>query len=271
MNVGYFRTWYDNFRVTDNLAVTAADYDPFCVTAQLDSRLPGGGGQAICGLYDIKPAKFGLVDNLVVLASNFGKQTEIYNGIDVTLSARFGKSGQFQGGFNTGRTVTDDCAVRIDSPQQRFCHQVNPFEGQSQIKLSASYPLPWELQASGVYQNLAGIPVTATMVATNAQIAPSLGRNLGQCRGAARCTGTVIVDVIEPFTKFEKRLQQVDVRLARTFHAPGHAALQATFDVYNLLNAVDVLSMTTRLGPAWLQPVEVLGGRMFKFGAQYKF
>ena len=39
LNVGYFRTWYGNFQATDNLAVTPADFDPFCVTMPVDARL----------------------------------------------------------------------------------------------------------------------------------------------------------------------------------------------------------------------------------------
>ena len=31
------------------------DYDPYCVTAPLDPRLPGGGGYQVCGLADLKP------------------------------------------------------------------------------------------------------------------------------------------------------------------------------------------------------------------------
>ena len=53
LTANYFRRWFGNFRVTDNLLTTAADYDPFCVTAPVDSRLPGGGGNQLCGLYDI--------------------------------------------------------------------------------------------------------------------------------------------------------------------------------------------------------------------------
>ena len=56
-------------------------------------------GQQICGLYDITPALFGQVDNLVTQASHYGKQTEVFDGIDVTLSARFGQGGQFQGAW----------------------------------------------------------------------------------------------------------------------------------------------------------------------------
>src|SRR5205814_5265565 len=62
---GYFRTSYGNLQVTDNLAVTPADYDSYCVTAPSDARLPGGGGYQVCGLFDVKPAKFGQVNNLV--------------------------------------------------------------------------------------------------------------------------------------------------------------------------------------------------------------
>ena len=44
MNVGYFRTWVGNFQATDNLAVTPADFSPYCITMPVDARLPGGGG-----------------------------------------------------------------------------------------------------------------------------------------------------------------------------------------------------------------------------------
>src|SRR5207248_3210724 len=39
LTAGYFRTWYGNFQVTDNLAVTSADYSPYCVPVAVDPRL----------------------------------------------------------------------------------------------------------------------------------------------------------------------------------------------------------------------------------------
>ncbi len=109
INVGYFRTWYGNFRVTVNEAVTVQDFNPYCVTAPSNQALPGGGGQSICGLYDVVPAKFGQSNSLITLADEYGKHREVYNGVDVTMTARFGRGGFLQGGLSTGTTATNNC------------------------------------------------------------------------------------------------------------------------------------------------------------------
>jgi hypothetical protein len=57
--------------------------------------------------------------------------------------------------------------------------------------------LPWDFEVSGVFQNLPGIPITASYAATNAEIRPTLGRNLGQCGTSATCTGTVTINNLD--------------------------------------------------------------------------
>ena len=283
LNVGYFRTSYGNFTVTDNKAVTTANYNSYCIAAPVDARLPSNiSGSQVCGLYDIAPALFGQVDNLVTQASPYGKQTEVFNGVDFTLNARFGKGGQFSGGLSVGRTVTDNCfqnsspsvlasgAVTTSPRTQEFCHSSPPLASGTQIKFLLVYPLPWQLQTSATYQNIAGIPIAASYVATNAQVASSLGRNLGACRGAATCNATATIDLIPPNTVFEERTQQVDLRFTRIFRV-GKTTLQANFDLYNVLNASPILAMTTRFGPEWLQATQILPGRLFKFGGQVDF
>jgi hypothetical protein len=147
----------------------------------------------------------------------------------------------------------------------------NPWKGQTQLKFNGVYPLPMGLQASATFQNLSGIPIQASRTYTNAEVAPSLGRNLGNCGTRVPCNGTVTVSqLVVPNTIFEDRLTQVDVRLTKIFKV-GSTRVQGMFDVYNILNASTILSEITTYGPNWLRPTAILGGRLFKFGAQLDF
>ena len=231
----------------------------------------------------MKPTLFGQVNNLVTQVTHYGKQTEVYSGIDVTLNARFARGGQLSGGLSTGQTVNDTCDLN-NLPQVQalliqgvaastttvtprlpeFCHISPPWSAGTQVKLSLIYPLPWGLQPSVTLQNLPGVPITASYVATNAEIAPSLGRNLS---GNAR---SVTVELMKSGSRYEDRLTQVDVRLARTFRV-GRTRVQGMFDVYNVLNASPVLLVNTRYGEAWLYAQQILAARMFKLGAQLNF
>ena len=112
--------------------------------------------------------------------------------------------------------------------------------------------------------------IAASHVVSNAEVAPALGRNLGQCRGAAVCNGTVTVNLIEPNTVREPRQTQVDFRLSRMVRL-GRARVQPRLDVYNLFNASDVQSMITRYGPTWMNASDILAGRLVKAGAQIDF
>jgi hypothetical protein len=267
VNVGYFRTWYGNFTTTENRAVTSQDFNPYCITAPVDARLPGGGGNTLCGLYDVAPAKFGQVDNLITHTSNFGNQSEVFNGFDISVNARLGEGRLIQGGISTGQKVTDTCLI-VDTPQLArpgFCKVTPPWSAGTQMKISAAYPLPWGFSASATYQNLPGIPISASYVASNAQIAPSLGRNL-----AAGAAGTATIDLIPPQSMFEDRLNQVDLRFLKTF-VVRTVKLQAMFDLYNVLNANTVLLENATYGASWLKPTQILGGRLLKFGAQITF
>jgi hypothetical protein len=281
LNVAYFRTWYGGFLVTDNLLLTPADYDAYCITAPADPRLPTS-GQQICGLYDVKPAMFGRVDNLVTQASHVGSQTQVYDGVDVTLTGRFWRGGQFSGGLSVGRTATDNCyqnndaslvaqnAVATNPRTEAFCHVVPPWSSGTRFRGLVVYPLIWDLQASVIYQDIPGIPITASYVATSAEVARSLGRDLAACRGAATCNANVTVELVPPQSMFEDRLHQVDVRFTRTLRA-GRSRVRANFDVFNVFNASDVLRITDRYGASWLDAVQTMGGRLMKVGAQLDF
>jgi hypothetical protein len=270
LTVNYNRTVYGNLNVTDNLAVAPADFDPYCITAPVDARLPGGGGNQICGLYDLKPEKFGLVNNLVSMAGPGRQPSTVFNGFDFLTRMRFGRGTQIQGGVSTGRSVTDTCFV-VDSPQQTYqCHVSPTWASGTRLKFMVLYPLPWKLRASTIYQNLPGITQQATLAVSNALIVPTLGRNLGSCAGAATCTNSVTVNLIQPGTAFEPRINQMDFRLSRNFPM-GRYKLDANLDVFNLLNTSSVIDANFAYGSKWLNPVQILAARMAKFSVQVHF
>jgi hypothetical protein len=278
----YHRRWFGNFRITQNVLVSPSDFDPFCVTTPVDARLPGGGGQSICGLYAVSTAKFGQNDNAITLANRVGNQTEIYDGVDLTMNARLPGRVTLQGGLNTGRLKQNFCDVALPnasgivgnpypagtviplgSATTAFCDIRPPF--QTQVKLLGVYQLPWwGIQTSATYQGLPGPQITASWAAPNALIAPSLGRNLPG--GAATAT----IPTVPAGTLYGDRLHQIDARIAKNFRVAG-VRVQGQADVYNLANASPVLSLNNTFGAAWQRPIQILPGRIAKFGVQLEF
>jgi hypothetical protein len=266
---GYYRTWYGNFTVTQNRVVAPSDYDPFCMTSPVNSLLPGSGNQ-ICGLYDLNPSKVGQVNNLVTFASHFGKQTEIYNGFDVNLTARFAHGGQVSGGANVGNayfpvsaittnsSATNTCFV-VNSPQQLYQCKVNP-PYLTRVKLNGSYPLPGQFQVSAVFQSIPGPAIGANYSVNGSQT--TLGRSL--------TTGTATISLIQPATLFDPRITQLDLRLSKILKAGG-ARVQASFDLYNAFNRSTALVINNTYGPDWLKPTQIMDGRLAKFGVEVTF
>jgi hypothetical protein len=293
LTVGYFNTWWGNGGtdsypgggndwVTNNLAVSAADYTPYCITAPVDPRLPNGGGYQVCGMYDVSPAKFGKVQNVVSNPADFGSRTYVYNGVDAAFNARFGHGGILYGGVSLGMKHANRCASP-NVPSQ-FCEYTVPVQGLSQYKISVSYPLPYQINASAVYINTPGIPVSgvppaavataasaaATWNAPNSAISPSLGRNLGACGTAVTCVATAPVDLIAPFTLFEDRLSKLDLRVSKDIRV-GQLRVEPRLDLYNALNASTILSENTTFGSAFRRPLSILAGRFAKVGVQVSF
>jgi len=269
-NIGYFRTWYGNFTVTDNLSVSAADYSPYCITEPTNAGLPNGGGQPICGLYDLNPNRFGQVNNLIVPASTFGGRTQVFNGIDATANYRH-NGFVLAGGLSTGSTVTDQCFV-VDSPQQLYqCHVAQPWSANTQLKFQGVAPLPQKFQLSANFQMLPSIPQAANFAVGNAAIAPSLGRPLSACPAAGNCTATVTVPLITPNSVYvEGWNRQFDFRISRIFRF-GQLRVLPAIDVYNLFNASPVLAVNSAYGPSWQNVTSLLGARVAKLGVQVTF
>src|SRR5262249_14959688 len=159
------------------------------------------------------------------------------------LNARLPRGVLVSGGLNVGHEVTDNCflsnlpnvsnqsanaipqipGVLTQAARPGFCHVAPPF--QPQAKAFITYPLPWwGIRTSATCQSLPGPEIDASYVATNQQIAPSLGRNL-----SAGVNGTATIDLIPFGTVFGDRLNQVDFRLAKTIMV-GRTRLNPSLD-----------------------------------------
>jgi hypothetical protein len=171
-------------------------------------------------LYDVKPASRSLQQNNRTFAKNFGDIVDHYMGYDLSVSARFADGGLIQGGLNAQRRVYDTCNApglavltgtpvnQVDNPESRFCHQVLPYR--PDLKLLASYNLPFALTASGTYQMSSGPMIVALWAAPNSVIAPALNRNL-----AAGLNATKVIQLIEPGSEYAGYQNQLDLRLSR--------------------------------------------------------
>jgi hypothetical protein len=147
------------------------------------------------------------------------------------------------------------------------------------VKLLGSYPLPWwGVQVSGTFQSSVPDPVgganfdynyfglPANYVAGNAQVFPSLGRNLSSA-------ANVTVNVVEAGTLYPGRTNQLDLRAAKTF-TMGQSRLQGMIDVYNVFNSNNVLRQNGAFGTdgaAWGRPQAIVPGRLLKLGVQLNF
>ncbi len=273
VEAGYFRRWYGNFGVTDNVALNSADFEQYCITAPANPRLPGGGGNQICGLYNVVPTRFSVpAQNFVTLSSNYGEQIEHWNGVDFSVNARLAQGLVLQGGVGTGRTSTDNCGVVAQHPELisnattatplGYCHVDTKLL--TQVKALSSYMVPkLDVQLGGSFQSNPGPQVQGIFNAPTALVAQSLGRPLSG--GSANAQ----VNLVRPGTTYGDRVNQVDLRVGKIFRF-GDRRATVNFDVYNVLNSSAVLTESTAYA-TFRVPQIVIVGRFIKVSTQLDF
>jgi hypothetical protein len=287
MSVAYRRRWFSGFTVVDNLALQPSDLTPFTLTAPADPRLPGGGGHLVSGLYDVVPDKAGRVDNLITGAERFGRWSQRFEGVDASVSVRSG-SLTVVAGTSTGQNVANNCGVRAQLPELSTVvtgsssfgpglvgsavTTVSPYCDVrygvlTQFRGLSTYQIPGvNVDVAATFQSKPGAMLAANYVASNAEIAPSLGRNLS---GDAP---NVMVNLIAPGTLYGDRINELDLRIARALR---HGRVRSTIglEIYNALNSSAVLTYNMAFVPGgtWLQPMTILTPRFFKLTAEFDF
>ncbi|HET9358969.1 MAG TPA: carboxypeptidase regulatory-like domain-containing protein [Vicinamibacterales bacterium] len=293
VNGGYYRRTFGNQTFTDDLRYDASSYDSFCITTPVDSDLPGGGGYKVCGVQDLKPAVFAQnlpANNLIRFSEDFGGETNMYQGYDVNVEARFQGGAFLKAGVAATSRTFDNCnllAAGLDAvvgltaqgteiypDGSTGCHRVYPYRPDA--KISGAYTLPWDVVVSGTYQFTRGLQtggagpsIQANWAVTSAVANPMIGRNW---TGVASRT----IQLIREGEDYgDHNLNQIDLRVSKRFGF-GRYRLRVDFDVYNVLNSswpytVSSTYSTSATLAAWQRPTNVLQSRFFKLGGQFSF
>jgi hypothetical protein len=274
LDVGYFRRIWLNLQTTDNLAVSASDFDTFSIIVPADPRLPDGGGYRLEGLRNLKPTAFGRPEqNYNTLGDKYGRQIEHWNGVDVNVSARLQNGLLLQAGTSTGRTSENDCELVAKLPElnsgsnQRplqFCDRSTPWL--TSVKGYAVYTVPRiDVQVSGTFRTTKETAINANFTATNAYLAANstLGRPLS---GGAQ---NITIALLEPNTMYLDRRNELDLRFGKVLRF-GRSRSVISVDVFNSLNSDAALTVNQSFA-AWMRPQSILNARLVKFSAQFDF
>jgi hypothetical protein len=239
-------------------------------------------------LYDVVPAKSGQVRNLVVDSNQYGTWLQFFNGVDVNVNVRPTNGLTVIAGTSTGETVADSCDVRADMPEfattttgtstfgaglatsavtplSPYCHVASGLL--TQFRGLMSYAIPRaDVQVSAIVQSKPGAMLAANYVAANAAVRSSLGRDLS---GNA---ANVTVNLVAPGSMYGDRINQVDVRIARTFKFRT-SRTNVALDIYNALNSSAALAYNPAFVPGgvWPQPLSILTPRFIRLTADIQF
>ena len=210
-------------------------------------------------IYNLRPefitARDRYISNVPFLTSDYdGVQADVQKRLSNRWQMLAGVSFQKHRGFDHNGTFTN---VDFSNPNS----SLNRTDGSVFIDLpwtftlSGSYQLPYGLLFSGKYTARAGDPLNRTITFG--------GLTASQASETIRLVqrGT---DRTEDVTKF------VDLRLAKRL-ALGRSSIDASLDLFNVLNANHVLLQTEQLGTTFGRPTRILTPRIVRVGATLRF
>ena len=269
--------------MTENRATSVADYTQFSVTAPLDPRLPDGGGYVVNGLFDVVPEKSAITDNYRTYAPNSGTVYQVYNGVELNVSARLRSGLQVQGGRNTGhageRLVRGP--GRAAGPDRRIPHRrrlpayspVDPCcdnaarDRQSDDRARLVHRSEDRRVAQRHVPEQPRHPAPGRL--HREQLPSSRSRSGRPLSGNAT---NVTVNLLSPDQARGERVNQLDFRVGKVLRFGRQRAILSA-DLFNALNKDTILNYNQAYNPtgAWLVPTTVLTARTTKITLQWDF
>jgi hypothetical protein len=303
VEVGYNRRWFQNFFVTDNRAVSAADYTPWTFTAPQDPALPGGGGypidlQVITSAAALRPAQ-----NYITFESDYGhERAQYWHGVTASATARLAWGLTVQGGTTTGRGVRDRCDTAAALPEEFLVAAGSPIARIDTCKVTepwltsvrglANYTVPWvdvlvsanfrSLNPANALPGLVGSVSATNGASLNANTSvPNtvIQASLGRLPGTGLANGVTTINLLRQGELYpSERVNQLDMRVAKILRFGRHRA-DVGIDVYNVFNSSDTTAFdqtytytVTAANPQrYLFPTTIVSPRFARFNLTLGF
>jgi hypothetical protein len=279
----WFRGNFHNLTTTINESWSLADYTPYTFynpttgdPIQVFARSPAAQARPTLNLDTYDPER---------------KRT--YEAFNVEFRARHRSGLQLFGGLSVERQLDVACTAPDDpnvptasgAVNYAFCddHQ-NDVPYRKGFKMSASMPVGWGVTVSAVLQSNHGI--AARNNATGGEVM-SVTRN--STRYADTCPapcpagqiimptgifgqGSMTVNLVDGDTVYSERINQLDLRAAKTFRLQG-LVITPSLEVFNINNSDAIISYasTNVLSASFLRPNSIMQGRMIGVNIQTRW
>ena len=292
IDISYNRRWWGNFFVTDNVALTAQDFDQVTITAPQHANLTNGGGYPVTFLTRNARAALGATDNYFTTMNDYGDATAYWHGVDAEIKARIASQLFVQLGASGGKGVRDYCEISEQLPEMyggggMFANQqlgscAISEDWLTSVRGLVSWTVPKiDVLVSGSFRSTPGVAPAGGSVASNGNSLSAnynvTSANLLAQTGRPLTTGLAqqTVNLLLQGHTFPDKLNSLDVRFGKNLRF-GRTRTNVAIDLYNLFNnntgtAYNQTYDPVTNGATWLAPTTVLNPRFARFNVTFNF
>jgi hypothetical protein len=246
VSAGYYYRGHRDMIGSTNVAVPRESYTPITVTEVVSGRR--------VTVYNQDPATLGKFD---VVWSNQPEQDRNFHGVDLTIRKSMARRWMMMGSASWGKSDIDIAGtVDLNNPNFTFRRGPESNERPFFLKVSSAYQAPLGVTVAANFQHYLGLPETTTVQVTSATVR------------LTQVNQTLVVDPVGTIRQPDVSL--LDLNVQRPFTL-GKMRLDPRIDVFNLLNSSGITSYVAQLGPSYGRAIEVIGGRLIKFGVNFNF
>jgi hypothetical protein len=283
-----------------------ADWIPFQIQNPYDSANPITAYTMTNAAVAARPAQLYQTD------ADESKVQNIYTGYEFGTNLRLPRNGALFGGWTIERLSDMRCDMSIgtnnlglggaipgnnitnasvnDPNSLRYCDETGQIPFRSDLKLAGFIPvykgfdLSFAWNSSPNTERYTNWDITRTSrYPTDCTSCPndSTGaKALVIPTGVTLIQSSLRIPLIAPGSRYQDRLNQLDLGLKRTFKFNENLRLQLQVDLFNVLNASTVLvqgqalsNISVPLGPTGVggQPTQILQARLLRLGLQFHF